>query len=42
MEMTEKEKMQRQMLYDANNDDALIQERIKAKDLCYEYNSLRP
>ena len=42
MKMTEKEKMQGQMLYDANNDDELIQERTKAKDLCYEYNSLRP
>lgn len=42
MEMTEKEKMQNQMLYDANNDKELIQERVKAKDLYYEYNSLRP
>lgn len=42
MKMTEKEKMQGQMLYDANNNDELIQERTKAKDLCYEYNRLRP
>ena len=39
--MTEKEKMQRQMLYDAN-DKELMTERNKAKDLCYEYNRLRP
>ncbi|MBQ5643008.1 MAG: sugar O-acetyltransferase [Bacteroidaceae bacterium] len=40
--MTEKEKMQRQMLYDANYDSLLIEERRVAKDLCYEYNQLRP
>lgn len=40
--MTEKEKMQRQMLYDANYDQELLQERITCKDLCYEYNALRP
>lgn len=40
--MTEKEKMKRQMLYDANYDEELINERIKAKDLCYDYNHLRP
>ena len=39
--MTETEKMQRQMLYDAN-DKELMTERNKAKDLCYEYNRLRP
>ena len=40
--MTEKEKMLRQMLYDANNDEALLRERARAKDLCHEYNALRP
>ena len=40
--MTEKEKMQRQMLYDANYDSQLLEERKVAKDLCYEYNRLRP
>ena len=40
--MTEKEKMQNQMLYDANYDPELIQERKDCKDLCYEYNRLRP
>jgi len=40
--MTEKEKMQRQMLYDANNDTELLWERAEAKDLCYDYNQTRP
>ena len=40
--MTEKEKMCAQMLYDANYDQALQEERDKAKDLCYQYNQLRP
>ena len=40
--MTEKEKMKKQMLYDANNDVELLKERRIAKDLCYEYNQLRP
>ena len=34
--------MQRQMLYDANYDSQLLEERKVAKDLCYEYNRLRP
>lgn len=40
--MTEKEKMQKQMLYDANYDTVLLEERNAAKDLCHEYNHLRP
>ncbi len=40
--MTEKEKMQKQMLYDANNDRDLLDERAKAKDLCHDFNQLRP
>lgn len=40
--MTEKEKMMRQMLYDANNDTSLIEERQVAKDMCYDFNQLRP
>ena len=40
--MTEKEKMQHEQLYDANNDAALVAERTQAKDLCYDFNSLRP
>lgn len=40
--MTEKEKAQAGMLYDANYDLTLEKERLKCKDLCYEYNQLRP
>lgn len=40
--MTEKEKMQSQRLYDANNDKDLLVERAKAKDLCHAFNHLRP
>lgn len=40
--MTEKEKMNRQMLYDANYDETLLKERTAAKELCYDYNALRP
>lgn len=40
--MTEKEKKQKQMLYDANYDVKLLKERHVAKHLCYEYNNLRP
>ena len=42
VKMTEKEKMQKQMLYDANYDEELINDRKKAKDLCYDFNMLRP
>lgn len=38
--MTEKEKMLAGMIYDANNDIDLINERVKCKDLCHEYNRL--
>lgn len=40
--MTEKEKMLAQLLYDANNDEALIRERTRCKDMCHAYNRLRP
>ena len=40
--MTEKEKMMAHMLYDANYDEGLAKERLAAKDLCWEYNQLRP
>ena len=40
--MTEKEKMQKQMLYDANYDLELLNERKRAKDLCHKYNQLYP
>lgn len=37
--MTEKEKMQKQLLYDAN-DTELVQERSLCKDICAQYNQL--
>ena len=40
--MTEKEKMKKQMLYDANYDKQLIKEREYAKDLCFDFNNTRP
>ena len=40
--MTEKEKMQKQMLYDANYDKELLEDRIVAKEVCYEFNQLHP
>lgn len=40
--MTEKEKMQAGMLYDANYDEELAAERIQCKDLCAKYNQLMP
>lgn len=40
--MDEKEKMLAGDLYNANYDKTLINERLIAKDLCYEYNSLKP
>ncbi len=40
--MTEKEKAKLGELYDANYDLALIEERRKAKQLCYEFNMLSP
>ncbi|MDE5744517.1 MAG: sugar O-acetyltransferase [Paramuribaculum sp.] len=42
MEMTEKEKMLAGLLYDANYDSALIAERLECKELCRDYNDLRP
>lgn len=38
--MTEKQKMEKQMLYDANYDKELLKERNMAKKLCKEYNDL--
>lgn len=40
--MTEQEKMQRGLLYDANYDQELIQKRLICKDLCFAYNQLKP
>ncbi len=40
--MNEKEKMLNGLLYDANYDKSLMDERIRCKSLCYEYNNLHP
>lgn len=40
--MTEKEKMLNGEIYDANYDEELIRDRMFCKDLCFEYNNLRP
>lgn len=40
--MTEKEKMELGMWYDANNDKELIEIRLKAQDLCFDLNQLKP
>lgn len=40
--MSEKEKMIAGELYDANYNEELEMEREKAKDLCYEFNNLKP
>ncbi|WP_306484653.1 sugar O-acetyltransferase [Anaerococcus sp.] len=40
--MTEKEKMLRGKLYDANYNQELLVDRLKAKDLCFKYNTTLP
>jgi len=40
--MTELEKMQAGMWYDANNDPQLLKMRLKCMDLCFELNQLKP
>ena len=40
--MTEKEKMLKGELYDGSYNEDLIQERYRAKDLCYQYNQIVP
>ena len=40
--MNEKEKMLAGELYDANYNEDLLKERLLAKDLCWEYNNLKP
>jgi acetyltransferase-like isoleucine patch superfamily enzyme len=41
-DMTEKEKMLSGMLYDANYNHELAEERTRCKDLCHAYNQLLP
>lgn len=40
--MTEKEKMLAGVLYDANYDEELKAERMRCKDLCFDFNNTRP
>ena len=40
--MTEKEKMLKNILYDANYDKPLLEERNVCRNLCYEFNHLKP
>lgn len=40
--MSEKEKMLAGDWYDANFDESLDGERMKAKDLCFELNHIKP
>lgn len=40
--MTEKEKSRQGLLYDANADKELLADRLKAKEILYDYNRLRP
>lgn len=40
--MLEKDKMLAGELYDANYDKELIRDRYIAKDICFEYNNLKP
>ena len=40
--MSEKEKMLAGEIYDANYDKELIEDRYKAKNLCHEFNNLKP
>lgn len=40
--MTEKEKMLNNLMYDANYDIELLNDRNRAKDLCFEFNNLKP
>lgn len=40
--MTEREKMNKGLWYDANNDPQLLEERTIAQDLCFELNQFKP
>lgn len=40
--MTEKEKRDKGMIYDANYDKELTEELTACKDICFEYNNLKP
>lgn len=40
--MSERDKMLQCMLYDANYDQELLEHRIRAKDLCFDFNHTKP
>ena len=40
--MTEREKLQRGLWYDSNNDVELLHQRLEAEELCFELNQTRP
>lgn len=40
--MTEREKLEKGLWYDANNDEELLARRADAEDLCFDFNSTRP
>ena len=40
--MTEREKMEQGLLYDANYDEELLEARAQCKDLCFSYTQLKP
>ncbi len=40
--MTEKEKREKGLIYNPNYDAELRGEMVKAQDLCYEYNNIKP
>ena len=40
--MTEREKMEQGLLYDANYDEELLEVGAQCKDLCFSYNQLKP
>lgn len=40
--MTEKEKMLKGEIYNANYDEEIIKERTHAQEVCFEYNNIKP
>ena len=40
--LTEKEKAEAGLLYDANSDPQIVRDRLISQELCYDYNMLRP
>jgi len=40
--MTEKERLEKRLWYDANNDPELLELRLKAEELCFAYNQTPP